>query len=424
VVIGIDGATWSIARPLMRAGHLPNLARLARSAAWGDLDTLKPSLSPAIWTTIATGYLPERHGILGFTVTVPGTGVTTLPGTNERREPAVWTLASASGKRTGVVNWWATFPAESLNGFMVSDRANLHRRFGYRGAFGLSDPALEVIGAGETWPPSLMGHLLVALGGNERMPPEAVRLLLDPLPAAYRRELDSQPKLQRDNRLSVLKFLILQDHATRVAARLAIRELSAPDLLMVYFSGVDAIEHQFWAYYEPQRYGAAPPAEDVAALGTVLPSYYEYADALVGDVLAAAPPEALVIVISDHGHEPNPQYRPDAAASDYGRWTSGTHSMAPPGIILFAGPGVRPQHLSRTSVLDLAPTILALLGVPPSKDMSGRVITEAFTDDLRRSLVEERAARHVSPATTPPLPTPSQVDPELLEKFRALGYIR
>jgi predicted AlkP superfamily pyrophosphatase or phosphodiesterase len=394
-----------------------------KTGAWGDLESLVPSASPAIWTTIATGYLPARHGIEGFTVTVPESGATTLPGTAQRRESAVWNLASDEGFEVGVVNWWASFPAEAVNGFVVSDRANLHRRFGYRSVLGLSDRGLETIGSGETSPPWLLTRILDSLGGNDRLPSEAARLLLDPMPTKVREELENQPRLVRDNRLSVLKFLMLQDHAARAATHIALQEVSTPDLLMVYFSGIDAVEHQFWAYYEPQRFAEPPPESEIEAFGHVIPAYYEYIDGLLADLLEGLPSETLIVLVSDHGHDPNRQYRPSAPGSDYGRWTSGTHGHGPPGILLLSGPGVRHQQLQSAHVLDIAPTLLAALGVQPTSDMSGRVLEEAFTPEWRKSFPTDRIERrHV--ANPGGQPTPAEVDPEILEKLRALGYIK
>ncbi|MBI2840170.1 MAG: alkaline phosphatase family protein [Acidobacteria bacterium] len=221
----------------------------------------------------------------------------------------------------------------------------------------------------------------------------------------------------------MLKFVALQDHASHVATTVALEEQGIPDLLMVYFSGVDAAEHQYWAYYQPDEFSQRPSAEDVAALGHVVPGYYRYIDAIVGDLLKRLPKDALVVVLSDHGQGPNPNYRPEVTISEYGKWVSGTHGEAPPGILLFSGPGVKPGRVGHTTVFDIAPTLLALLGIPPTQDMPGRVVTEAFVPEVRESLPTDRVARTFMPMEFAP-PTPAAADPDLLEKLRSLGYIR
>jgi len=423
VVIGIDGATWYVIRQLARDGQLPNIGRLFANGAWADLQTIAPTKSPAIWTSLATGYTPAQHGVGDFVVQVPGTGATTLVGTTQRRTAAIWNLATAAGVTVGVVNWWATFPAEKVKGFVVSDRANLRRRFGYQSVLHLSDTNLESVGQGETYPPELLTKIVDVIGTNSELPREATELLVGPMPPEWQQRIAANQKLVRSDRLSVLKFVALQDHAAATAARVALDAEGVPRLLLVYFSGLDAAEHQFWAYYEPHRYPVPPPPDEVKALGHVVPNYYRYVDTLIGDLLKRVPKDSLVVLMSDHGQDANVDWDPKAQIGDYGKWTMGNHGNAPPGILLFAGPGVQPGYLRRTTVYDVAPTLLATIGIAPSRDMPGRVITEAFTQAARDTLPKDRVDRA---PMVPPVnrPTPAQVDPEVLEKLRSLGYIR
>jgi predicted AlkP superfamily pyrophosphatase or phosphodiesterase len=420
VVIGIDGATWNVAGPLLRDGQMPNLAGLVARGSWSRLASIEPSLSPAIWTSIATGYPPEHHGIEGFVAQVPQTGQTTLVSSTQRRVPAVWNIASAAGRTVGVVNWWATFPAEPVNGFVVSDRANLRRRFGYRGALGLSDPGLRHIGDGETHPASLLVRILEQLGANAEVPAGARHRVVGTLPAEAQRELDQYATLVRDRRLSVLKFMLLQDHASLTAARIALSEGPTPDLLLVYLSGLDAAEHQYWAYFEPEKFRHPPPQDEVAAFREVVPGYYRYVDDLLGQLLEEVPADAIVVVVSDHGHGPNPDYAPDAPSAEYGRWASGTHGDGPPGILVVAGDGTPRGRLPEAHVYDVAPTLLALLGLPASRDMPGRELVDRLPNSRRVLPRVERGPRMASD----PVPAHADVDAELLEKLRALGYIR
>src|ERR1039457_5804003 len=101
LVVGWDGGDWKLLDPLMQRGLLPNLSALvARGRTW-NLETVNPMISPLIWTTRA------RLPISGWS----------------RKVPAIWNVASAKGLKVGVVGWWATWPAEKVNGFFVSDRA-------------------------------------------------------------------------------------------------------------------------------------------------------------------------------------------------------------------------------------------------------------------------------------------------------------
>ncbi len=423
VVIGIDGASWYVIRQLARDGQVPAISRLMEHGAWGDLQTMAPTVSPAIWTTLATGYSPERHNITNFATTLPDTGAVTLIGSTERHEAAIWNLATEAKVSVGVVNWWATFPAETVDGFIVSDRANLRRRFGYQSVLQLNDTGLGKVGEGETYPAELLPKILNVIGTNSDVPPIPQKLVVDPMPAAKQAELAHHQTLVRKERLSVLKFVMLQDYAALTATHVAIENGGVPRLLLTYLSGLDAAEHQFWAYYEPNRYAKQPDPEDVKAFGHVVPAYYRYVDSMIGDLLQRVPKDSLIVLISDHGHDANMDWDPKAEIGEYGKWTMGSHGNAPPGIILFSGPGVQAGYLRRTTVYDVAPTLLALVGIPPSSDMPGRVITEAFQPEARALLRHERVDRKPQ-SRAPSHPKRADIDPEILEKLRSLGYIR
>ena len=89
VVLGFDGAGWDTIEPSIRAGKLPYLERLRSESAWGALETFKPTKSPVIWTSIATGMTMDKHGILDF-VYLKENGLPVPFDNSERREPSVW----------------------------------------------------------------------------------------------------------------------------------------------------------------------------------------------------------------------------------------------------------------------------------------------------------------------------------------------
>src|SRR5688572_10207665 len=148
-VLGIDGLDRRMVDQLRGRGDLPRLDGVLRTSAHARL-AAEPEQVPAIvWTTIATGRGPEVHGI-------QSAGARRLAGMRtpvalgeasrlervvgaaadllrlSRSQPATsvlrgaktfWNVASEKGLRVGVVNWWATWPAEAVNGYTVTDRA-------------------------------------------------------------------------------------------------------------------------------------------------------------------------------------------------------------------------------------------------------------------------------------------------------------
>src|SRR6202167_4156114 len=127
LLIGWDAADWKVIRPLMDAGKMPNIQGLVENGASGQISTLHPPLSPMLWTSIATGKRPYKHGIHGFSEPTPD-GRSVQPVTNlSRKSKALWNILNQSDLRSIVVGWWPSHPAEPINGVMVSDR---HHRAG------------------------------------------------------------------------------------------------------------------------------------------------------------------------------------------------------------------------------------------------------------------------------------------------------
>ena len=77
VLVGVDGASWSVIDPLLAAGELPSLAAMSKRGITAELETVEPLNSPTVWTSIATGRSPDAHGVTDFldssiSVQVPG----------------------------------------------------------------------------------------------------------------------------------------------------------------------------------------------------------------------------------------------------------------------------------------------------------------------------------------------------------------
>ncbi len=66
LVIGLDGATFDVLRPLAEDGTMPNLAELLRRAAAARLMSSEPAITPAAWTTFLTGRDTLAHRVLDF----------------------------------------------------------------------------------------------------------------------------------------------------------------------------------------------------------------------------------------------------------------------------------------------------------------------------------------------------------------------
>jgi hypothetical protein len=271
-VLGIDGLDRRMVDLMRIDGELPRLEHLVETSAHARL-AAEPEQVPAIvWTTIATGRGPEVHGIrsagarrlagmrtsvaigqasrferavgaaadvLRLTRTQPATSVL-------RGAKTFWNVASEKGLRVGVVNWWATWPADPLNGYAVTDRALFKLEKG-------GPPDREV------YPPAAFDRL--------------------------RALVTSGPDTDRARRI---------DRFCLDAAR-ALREGTAPDIEAVYLPGLDI--------FTMQQVGDASPSDlpELDARLDAVRSYYRFVDGLVGEVVEGLQPQEVLLLVGDPG---------------------------------------------------------------------------------------------------------------------------
>ncbi|MBW2277644.1 MAG: alkaline phosphatase family protein, partial [Deltaproteobacteria bacterium] len=337
LLFGLDGADWRLIDPLLEAGRLPNLQRLIAHGTRAPLKTFKPCLSPLIWTTIATGVGPLVHGISGFTAKLPDGGQEVLVTSNLRRVEALWSVASKHDHSAGVIGWWATFPAEEIDGFVISDQASTLRRENYRAALELentnSDQQLPT-----TWPVELATALKEPLTLSARAEPELLDRFLK-LDAKTKRKLLKGAEVDVENILSIFKFALLIDRSFIESGLVAAKQRQ-PNLTLLYLNGLDAAEHHFCKYTAPDKF-AGVPADELKRYGKVIDEYYVYMDEVLGRYLALYDADELtVVIVSDHGHEANRDYDPKSK-DHFDRVCSGTHDEAPDGVIVISGKDVR-----------------------------------------------------------------------------------
>ena len=126
LLLGIDGLDPRLTRKYLDEGKMPNTrALLERGAARQDLKMLggTPTVTPPMWTTLATGCYANVHGITGFNRAVPELGLEylgyNLDSRNCKAEP-LWNVLAEAGKKTLVFTWpGSAWPS-------TSDSPNLH----------------------------------------------------------------------------------------------------------------------------------------------------------------------------------------------------------------------------------------------------------------------------------------------------------
>jgi hypothetical protein len=158
-----------------------------------------------------------------------------------------------------------------------------------------------------------------------------------------------------------------------------------PAFFGTYFYGLDVVGHGFLRFAAPERFGDVRP-DEVRRYGKVLDRYTAQVGQWVSDFGQGLRPGEVLLVVSGYGMEPAPFWRRLLAGLLGTAEASGSHEGAPDGFLLAVGDGVRSSAtLGSASVLDVAPTILYLMGLPIARDMEGRVLTEIVEEDFARA---------------------------------------
>lgn len=119
LILGLDGATFDLLRPLADKGAVPNLARLMRAGATATLRSTIPALTPPAWVSSVTGVNPGAHGIFDFLTESNRLQPRPVTTGDWMVEP-FWRTFNRAGFRVGVMNFPVSYPPFPLSGFMVS----------------------------------------------------------------------------------------------------------------------------------------------------------------------------------------------------------------------------------------------------------------------------------------------------------------
>lgn len=347
MLIGLDGLDPVLVQRLVAEGRLPNFERRMSEGVFAPLATLPDANSAVIWGTIYSGRSPRAHGIHDFyRIQMPGLGPGLFPvhrvwfkelaGLLEsvglaRRVPIqradlrrfpVWEIIDRFGVSTGVVD-----------GYLYSNPA-----------IPLDTEESFFLAYGADW---FTGELLAGRAAAEG--------LVD-----YMRPVDLLP---RESLPTESDF----DWQSRVAVEL-MASGKQPRFLNLYAHEPDALQHEAWRGLEPERYPFPPEEGDRQAIE----AKHEDFDRFLGELERAADPDTVFVLVSDHGHVATMVHALDSQ-----------HRHGPPGVVMIWGTGVKAgAELESPHVVDVVPTLLALLGLPVAQDLEGRVWTEAFSAEL------------------------------------------
>jgi predicted AlkP superfamily phosphohydrolase/phosphomutase len=260
LIVGLDGATFSLIRPWSNEGLLPNLKMLMEGGSSGVLtSTILPITAPA-WASFVTGVNPGKHGLYDFSVREEGGyGMVPVNG-SYRKARAYWEYLAHDGVRAGVVNMPGSYPPEPINGFMVT---------------GMLTPSTETVFTS----PAELGDELRSMG---------YRILFDEVYSG-------------NNEDAVLES-VLRTAETRREVLLHLIQTKPWDIFFTVLPETDNLSHFFWGFMDRDH----PLHDTVKGLryGDALQKVYRQADETIGRLLSCIDEETMVMIMSDHGSGP------------------------------------------------------------------------------------------------------------------------
>jgi len=405
--IGVDGADWKIINSLIAKGKLPNFKKLKSRGAWGYLHTIRPILSPLIWTTMITGKSPEIHGIVDFVVGDPETDKQ-MPITNRSRKvKAIWNILFDFNRSCNIVNWLASWPAETVKGKIITDRVHYSLRK-------YSQPSEDDIG--KTFPPELTERIKPLILKEEDISKEELSKFIH---ASEQEFGASLRKDVGDSRIAHFRT-ILASTLTYHRIALKLLEEEQPSFFAIYYPCVDSAGHLFIKEMPPRLPGVS--SEDFAKFKDVVINVYQLQDRLIGDYLKIIEPNTIVIIASDHGFISGVEREP-VVFRKQDIWAEGFHKIN--GILVIYGNHIKSGQLNTKNIFDIAPTILYLLGFPLPNDMPGKPITEPLDAEFVRRFAPKRFDSYevIRPIVQKRGLLASADEEKILENLKALGYI-
>lgn len=335
IVIAVRNLPYDWILTLGGEGTLPFFEQARARGYFARLEPFPTTSSQALWASLATGKLPFRHGVTGeFSYSSVLNGF-------DRTEPIV-VFPTGVGFRP----WALIPPVYRISAQLPSgDSLPLWTLFGRLGLRGTV--ANWPNNASETAPP-LIGA------------PQAG--VVDRFRAAG----NATPRIVRG---------LVSDAASLAA----IRASAADQRFAVTVAALRGFEDAQRAVHIFSN--ELPPRS--ALKGEMVRAYAEQIDATLAAVAREFPDHLIVIVSPSGPVAPQLPATPFALVRDF---VIADDPGADDGFVLMIGPGiVHRERPPAAQAIDIVPTCLYASGLPVARDMDGRVLTEAFADELLRT---------------------------------------
>ena len=344
LMVGIDGATFDVAGPMMKRGELPNLAAAMRSGASGVLTSMRPMYSTRIFTTIASGKVADKHGVRGLSDT----------SADDVLVKRIWEIVNEQlGWDYGLVEWYLTWPPKASEG-------------------GFAIPGMLAMTT-ETVPPNLsfvrelrdIGKIVKEQRVG-RLAGVAYRAATNGVHISTLAELGRIAVARRSSK--PLEIYARQQMAlVRVISEATRCELrrTGVEMLAIIYKSTDSVSHKYWRFHEPEAFPGIDPHQ-VAKYGGAIEDVYRLVDAELGGLMQYLAPDGIMLAFSDHGfkasaslHSVPVSYKVETLLEEFGFSLSDV-SYINMGGSFYLQPLTLDEEESRTLLIELEQTFSSL----------------------------------------------------------------
>ena len=260
LIIGLDGANFDIIDDSILAKYMPNLNKLKNGGCYGILQSTYPPLTPAAWTTCITGCQPYHHGICGFRNYSANDDLRQMGSAKDCSVPHFLEVLSDKGYKVASINVPWTYPCRQVNGIQIA-------------GFGIPGTDVQF-----TYPEDFKNELL------QHIPDYQV--------TAKWKKTNKNNFTQFEANINAMERSFEQRLET---AKLIDKKIT-PDIMMVQFHDLDALQHSVWPYLDKTTRDDSPAERDRIA------RLFNKLDQAIGGLLNLTDLDNThVIVVSDHG---------------------------------------------------------------------------------------------------------------------------
>lgn len=256
LVIGLDGATWNLIKPLAEQGKLPTFKKLMDEGVWGDLQSTLPPVTGPAWVSFATGKNPGKHGIFDFLLPNEKLDKAQTITSQNIRTKTFYEILDKKGIECILINLPGSFPPKIHNKIVIT--------------------SLMTKGDDCVFPPTLLREIPELK--DYRIVPDA-NLLLKGKNTEY---IEDIIQVERKRFECAKKLFTKKDW----------------DIFFVMFGGMDSCQHRVYDKLELFVHSKGGNFDDDVEIAIKL---FEYLDEFVKWFIENVPQNANILFMSDHG---------------------------------------------------------------------------------------------------------------------------